>query len=67
MLAFVLSNLLADSNTNVNSMIERTVSLLYQYPLEVSHHTVCLYILQSVCVVCQGTSELVGQHFSKHQ
>ena len=32
---------LSDSNTNVNSMINRRVSLFYQYPLKGSHHMVC--------------------------
>ena len=54
--------LLSDSNTNVNSMINRRVSLFYRYPLEVSHHMVCLCTLYSACIVCLGTSELVGQH-----
>ena len=54
--------LLSDSNTNVNSMINRRVSLFYQYPLEASHHMVCLCTLWSACVVCPGTGELVGQH-----
>ena len=57
-----LKPLLSDSNTNVNSMINRSVSLFYRYPLEASHHMVCLYTLYRVCVVCPGTSELVGQH-----
>ena len=35
------SKLLSDSNTNVNSMITRRVSLFYQYPLEACHHMVC--------------------------
>ena len=54
--------MLSDSNTNVNSMINRRVSLFYRYPLEASHHMVCPCTLDSVCVVCPGTSELVGQH-----
>ena len=33
--------LLSDSNTNVNSMINRRVSLLYRYPLKAFHHMVC--------------------------
>ena len=53
---------LSDSNTNVNSMIKRRVSLFYRYPLEASHHMVCPCTLDGVCVVCPGTSELVGQH-----
>ena len=32
---------LSDSNTSVNSMINRRVSLFYRYPLEASHHMVC--------------------------
>ena len=55
--------MLSDSNTNVNSMINRRVSLFYQYPLEASHHMVCPCTLYGVCVVCPGTSELVSQHF----
>ena len=38
---FGLSNLLSDSNTNVNSMINRRVSLFYRYPLKAFHHMVC--------------------------
>ena len=57
-----LCDLLSDSNTNVNSMINRRVSLFYRYPLEASHHMVCPCTLDGVCVVCPGTSELVGQH-----
>ena len=53
--------LLSDSNTNVNSMINRRVSLFYRYPLKVFHHMVCPCTLYGVCVVCPGTSELVGQ------
>ena len=33
--------LLSDSNTNVN-MINRRMSLFYRYPLEASHHMVCV-------------------------
>ena len=33
--------LLSDSNTNVNSMINRRVSLFYRYPLKLFHHMVC--------------------------
>ena len=54
--------MLSDSNTNVNSMINRRVSLFYRYPLEASHHMVCPCTLDGVCVVCPDTSELVGQH-----
>ena len=54
--------LLSNSNTNVNSMINRRVSLFYRYPLEASHHMVCPCTSYGVCVVCPGTSELVGQH-----
>ena len=54
-------NLLSDSNTNVNSMINRRVSLFYRYPLEASHHIVCQCTSYGVCAVCPGTSELVGQ------
>ena len=32
---------LSDSNTNVNSMINRRVSLFYRYPLKAFHHMVC--------------------------
>ena len=53
--------MLSDSNTNVNSMINRRVSLFYRYPLKAFHHTVCPCTLDGVCVVCPGTSELVGQ------
>ena len=42
-------------------MINRRVSLFYRYTLEASHHMVCPCALYSVCVVCPGTSELVGQ------
>ena len=42
-------------------MINRRVSLFYRYPLEASHHMVCPCTLYGVCVVCPGTSELVGQ------
>ena len=59
---FFLATVLSDSNTNVNSMINRRVSLFYRYPLEVSHHMVCPCTLYGVCVVCPGTSALVGQH-----
>ena len=55
-------NLLSDSNTNVNSMINRRVSLFYRYPLKAFHHMVRPCTLDGVCVVCPGTSELVGQH-----
>ena len=55
-------NLLSDSNTNVNSMINRRVSLFYRYPLKAFHHMVWPCTLYGVCVVCPGTSELVGQH-----
>ena len=55
------SVLLSDSNTNVNSMINRRVSLFYRYPLKAFHHMVCPCTLDGVCVVCPGTSELVGQ------
>ena len=34
----------------------------HRYPLEASHHMVCLCTLYRVCVVYPGTSELVGQH-----
>ena len=54
--------LLYDSNTNVNSMINRRVSLFYRYPLKAFHHMVCPCTLYGVCVVCPGTIELVGQH-----
>ena len=37
--------MLSDSNTSVNSMINRRVSLFYQYHLEASHHMVCPYTL----------------------
>ena len=57
--------MLSDSNTNVNSMINRRVSLFYRYPLKAFHHMVCPYTLDGVCVVCPGTSELVGQHLQK--
>ena len=53
---------LSDSNTNVNSMINRRVSLFYRYPLKASQHMVCPCTSYGVCVVCPGTSELVGQH-----
>ena len=43
-------------------MINRRVSLFYRYPLKAFHHMVCPCTLDSVCVVCPGTSELVGQH-----
>ena len=56
------AELLSDSSTNVNSMINRRVSLFYRYPLKAFHHMVCLCTLYSACVVCPGTSELVGQH-----
>ena len=55
------TQLLSDSNTNVNSMINRRVSLFYQYPLKAFHHMVRPCTLYGVCVVCPGTSELVGQ------
>ena len=55
-------SVLSDSNTNVNSMINRRVSLFYRYPLKAFHHRVCPCTLDGVCVVCPGTSELVGQH-----
>ena len=42
-------------------MINRRVSLLYRYPLKAFHHMVCPCTLDGVCVVCPGTSELVGQ------
>ena len=57
-------SMLSDSNTNVNSMINRRVSLFYRFPLRAFHHMVCLFIWYDVCVVCPGTSELVGQHSS---
>ena len=57
-----ISLLLSDSHTNVNSMINRRVSLFYRYPLEASQHMVCPCTLYGVFVVCPGTSELVGQH-----
>ena len=44
-------------------MINRRVSLFYQYPLEVSHPMVCPYTLWSACVACPGTGELGGQQF----
>ena len=53
--------MLSDSNTNVNSMINRRVSLFYRYPLKAFRHMVCPCTLDGVCVVCPGTSELVGQ------
>ena len=53
--------MLSDSNTNVNSMINRRVSLFYRYPLKAFHHMVCPRSLYGVCEVCPGTSELVGQ------
>ena len=37
----VLRLMLSDSNTNVNSMINRRVSLFYRYPLKAFHHIVC--------------------------
>ena len=55
--------MLSDSNTNVNSMINRRVSLFYRYPLKAFHHMVCPCTLDGVCVVCPGTSELVGQQW----
>ena len=51
---FGLSNLLSDPNTNVNSMINRRVSLFYRYLLEASHHMVCpctLYLVGCLCSV----------------
>ena len=33
--------MLSDSNTNVDSMINRRVSLFYRYPLKAFHHVVC--------------------------
>ena len=45
-------------------MINRRVSLFYRYPLKTFHHMVRLCTLYGVCVVCPGTSELVGQHMS---
>ena len=54
--------MLSDSNTNVNSMINRRVGLFYRYPLGASHHMVCPCTSDGVWVVCPGTSELVGQH-----
>ena len=60
-LAWGISLLLSDSNTNVNSMINRRVSLFYRYPLKAFHYMVCPCTLDGVCVVCPGTSELVGQ------
>ena len=42
-------------------MINRRVSLFYRYPLKTFHHMVCPCTLVGVCVVCPGTSELVGQ------
>ena len=44
-------------------MINRRVSSFYRYPLKAFHHMVCPCTLDGVCVVCPGTSELVGQHF----
>ena len=35
------SRMLSDSNTNVNSKIDRRVSLSYRYLLEAFHHMVC--------------------------
>ena len=61
---FGLSNLLSDSNTNVNSMFNRRVSLFYRYPLKAFRHMVCPCTWYCVCVVCPGTSELVGQQHS---
>ena len=43
-------------------MINRRVSLIYQYPLKALHHMVCPCTLDGVRLVCPGTSELVGQH-----
>ena len=57
-------HVLSDSNTNVNSMINRRVSLFYRYPSKAFHHMVCPCTLDGVCVVCPGTSELVGQQTS---
>ena len=45
-------------------MINRRVSLFYRYPLKAFHHMVCPCTLDGVCVVCPGTSELVGQQTS---
>ena len=59
-------NLLSDSNSNVNSMINTRVSLFYRYLLEASHHIVCPCTLWSACVVCPGTGELVGQQYVAH-
>ena len=58
--------MLSDSNTNVNSMFNRRVSLFYLYPLEASHHMVCpcTCTLYSACVVCPDTGELVGQQYT---
>ena len=52
---------MSDYNPNVNSVINRRVSLFYRYPLEVSHHMVCPCTLDGACVVCPDTGELVGQ------
>ena len=64
---FGLSNLLSDSNTNVNSTFNKRVSLFYRYPLEASHHMVCPCTLHGACVVCPGTGELVGQQHTLHR
>ena len=37
----MIPKMLSDSNTNVNSMINRRVSLFYRYPLKAFHHMVC--------------------------
>ena len=42
-------------------MINRRVGLFYRYPLKTLNHMVCPCTLYGVCVVCPGTSELVGQ------
>ena len=60
-LFLIIVTLLTDSNTNVNSMINRRGSLFYRYPLEASHHVVFPCTLESAYVVCSGTSELVSQ------
>ena len=47
---------LSASNTNVSSIINRRVSLFYQYCLEASHRMACLCILYSAWVVFPGTA-----------
>ena len=60
---FGLRNLLSDSKTSVNSMINRRVSLFYQVLFEsIPPYGLSVYLIECLFLVCPQKSELAGQH-----